>query len=193
MELNDIKYKLNEFLKKHNKDDIEIEFIEDEKEQKFEMKAEVTENAIKIYPQNIKESYIREGFKISLLDYYIIVLCHEIGHFLDESFNYEEIVRDLNNIKNIYERNSIINSNIAAINSIIIKEINAMEYGKRYVPQELESYYKKMNELNTRSYWTKLSNAIKLVLESIEVSDFLEKLNPRVRECLLSYSLDNLS
>lgn len=87
-------------------------------------------------------SFFKEKYPISLLDYCMIILCHEIGHAIDgfpvEMVKKNATAKAQDNLKTLEEYEDFV---LKTIHTAIIPEINAWNNGKIYVKKDLIKAY----------------------------------------------------
>ncbi|MEK4487959.1 hypothetical protein MHH81_20845 [Psychrobacillus sp. FSL H8-0484] len=185
LKINDIRDSIMKFIHSLNTQDkaeIVLEFLQVEAKKKKDedalnamMIADIKNNKIKIYPEIVQLSYekgnYRNNFKISLLEFFNLVICHEFGHF-DDNFDVE---KEKNELHSLFEK-SYKEGQVRGINSSIIPEINAWNYGEKYVSTYLLEAYKTFNVSNLLTYTKRYR---KLLGENLEV--FIEHTDERVK------------
>lgn len=194
MEEKNIRETICEFLKEHNKEDIKLEFSYDTKERR-NMEVRISENTIKIFPINISDTYQVGCYKISLEEYYIINICHELGHFIYQEYDYEEFKQwILDGKDNAFMcDNNLIHTVAIMFNKVIKSEINAWKHGQTFVPKGLEENYIKMNRYNIKDRYDFMLKMLEETLNKDRnfARKVIEKLESEVIE-ILNEVIDNV-
>lgn len=130
------------------------------------------ENLIKINEVEISSSY--ENYASSLNDYLIIILCHELGHYLDKSL--EETHKEITERLTKMDTNEFTGDDVLRLYEINYSmENKAKENGLVFVPKNLISEYELLNKYNLMSTDFDIERRIMLYQHNTEVIRHMEK------------------
>lgn len=143
MEYLEIEQMLYEFLGTKGKGHIRIQLDETIEGQ---MEAKVNEDLIKVNFCMVNEYSKR--YQLSLSDYFIIALCHELGHMDDLDFKRDKQMEKLNVLLEEADAKKRLSIFTEFVNDNIKKEFTAHKNGSKYVHDTLKTDYDLMNREN---------------------------------------------
>lgn len=131
------------------------------------------ERMIKINAKELGASY--KKYASSLKDYIIIILCHEIGHYLDESLEetHQEITKRLTKM----DTNEFTPKDVLKLFELNYSmENKAKVNGLKFVPQRLINEYNLLNAYNLNSTEFDIERRILMYQQNADEKRYMEKI-----------------